>query len=127
MSIIKTFDTDSRDNFDTDSCKAPRPLGENEKRSAAATRLRLPNKTQWSLAYMLKIQETAREQMEVILRWTEEERCVARSRVQLSRLDHLSELEHAVALLALCNARLERALHDCRAGVYNGPVCAEEK
>lgn len=116
MSILETFNPASLAQSDAKTTRAPLLVPSRNKPARLATR------TKWSLSYMLDLQKTAREQMAIILHWTQEERTEARSRVHLSRLERLSDLEHAVALLALCNAETERAIHDCLAGQYNGPA-----
>jgi hypothetical protein len=120
MSIIKTFDSDSTAIFDTDSCKEARPLGEKEKRTAEATRQRIPNKTQWSLDDMLRIAERARLEMGEIQKWIACERLDAKRKYDASRQARLGELDHLLCSLALQVAALERLASDARQGIYRG-------
>jgi hypothetical protein len=122
MSIAKTCDSVSTQTFDTDPCQphdsAARPLVGKAKRAAAATRLRLPNKTQWALDDMLRHAKEGREGMQTMLEWIERERLDAKGHYDTPRLARLGELSHIVAGVALHVGELERLASDARAGIY---------
>ena len=85
-------------------------------------RVRLPDKTIYSLRDLLALSIEGRADMQEILYWIDRERIDAKGRYDAARLSRLGELSHIVAHLALVVGDIERMTGDARLGLYEPSV-----
>lgn len=87
--------------------------------SSKPSRVRVPNKIQWSLDEMITRLSNARADMDAIIDWIEHQRAESRLNMDKRSMAQLGELSHHISRLALRLSESEILARDARRGEFD--------